>query len=175
MSNSPQQPLYMLTAVDMRRATESGNSRATIIEKLALPDIKFQTANHDPAGGVGAVEFTQPRIEKLEPKFSVKGIDLDAFRGMGLRERWSFAGALRDKKTNLVKPMRCTIEGAISEWSPDEMKPGDFAGCNHQFSEVVHYEISIDGVEVIYWNFWERILRRNGIDLFADERAALGA
>lgn len=168
------QTLYQLTAVDVRRAEQAGNSRATTISKLTIPAIKFVTANHNPGGGVMSVDYALPRIEPPEPAFAVKGIDTDIFADLGLRGRWVFAGAWRDKKTNAAVPGRCIIEGAIVEWSPDESDPNEFQGCNHVFKEVIHYEFSLAGQELWYADSEELVLRRNGVDVFAAERRALG-
>lgn len=170
-----QNSLLLLTAVDLRRADQPGTSRANTISKLALPSIKFAKGSHNPGGGVGAVDFTLPRIEALEPKFDAKGIDLEIFGGMGEVQKWTFAGAYRDKKTNKSVPGRGIIEGAVCEWEPDESDPEEFQGCSHMFSEVTHFDLSLDGVELFYFDFWERVLRRNGVDLFANVRRALGA
>jgi len=169
------QPLYVLTAVDLRRAEQSGSSRATTIDKMTIPPIKFVTASHNPGGGAGAVDFTLPRIEALEPAMSVKGIDRDIFSGMGVTEKWTFAAAYRDKKTGVAVPARGIIQGAITEWEPDESDPEDFQGCSHTFKEVTHFELLFDGKELFYFDFWERELRRDGVDLFADDKQALGA
>lgn len=72
-------------------------------------------------------------------------------------------------------PARAIIEGAVSTWEPDESSPGDFQGCTHTFSSVTHYEFTLDGEELFYVDFHERIFRRNGVDLFEDVRKALGA
>lgn len=171
------QPLYMLTAVDVRRAEESGSSRATIISKLTLPTITFMTSGHNPGGGVMGVDFTLPRIEAVEPAFEAKGFDRDIFRGIGVTDRWVFAGAVREKRPGGGRtiPARAIIEGAITQWEPDEASPEEFMGCTHAFKEVTHYEFHLDGEELWYVDFWERILRRKGEDLFAEERRALGA
>lgn len=169
------QPLYMLTAVDVRRATVAGSSRATTVAKLVLPPIKFATANHNPGGGVMSVDFSLPRIEPPEPAFTIKGIDADIFDGFGSVDEWTFAAAYHDKTNNTKIPARAVIKGAISEWTPDESDPAEFQGCNHAFREVTHYEFTLGGKELWYVDFWERVIRRNGVDLFADDRAALGA
>ncbi|WP_274626583.1 phage major tail tube protein [Arvimicrobium flavum] len=169
------QPLYLLTAVDVRRATQSGTSRATTISKLTIPAIKIVTTEHNPGGGVMAVDFAQPRIEKVEPAFEIKGFDTDVFHGFGLVDRWVFAGAVRDKKTGKAQSARAVIEGAVTDWEPDEASPTEFVGCNHAIKEVTHYEFWLNGEELWYVDFWERIIRRKGIDLFADDRLALGA
>ncbi|WP_223479258.1 phage major tail tube protein [Oricola indica] len=169
------QSLYLLTAVDVRRATEAGSSRATTIEKLTIPPVKFATVPHNPGGGIGAVDYALPRLEVFEPAFMVKGIDTDIFRGMGTVDRWTFAGAFRDKKLNRVVPARAIIEGAVTEWEPDESSPTEFLGCNHAIKEVTHFEFTLDGTEYWYFDFEERVIRRAGVDLFADVRNALGA
>lgn len=168
------QPLYLLTAVDARRAEQAGSSRATTIAKLTIPAIKFLTVSHSAGGGVMGVDYAVPRIEPVEPAFSVKGIDTDIFTGLGSRERWTFAGAYRTDRGATV-PGRCIIEGAIVEWAPDESDPAEFQGCNHVFREVVHYEFSLNGQELWYIDANERVMRRNGVDLFAETRNALGA
>ncbi|MDN3719417.1 phage major tail tube protein [Roseibium salinum] len=61
------------------------------------------------------------------------------------------------------------------EWEPDESDPEDFQGCNHALKEVTHFELILDGEELYYIDFWERIMRRNGEDLFEGVRGALGA
>ncbi|MCB1462145.1 MAG: phage major tail tube protein [Nitratireductor sp.] len=169
------QPLYMLTAVDVRRAEQAGSSRATTIDKITIPAVTFATAARNPGGGVMAVDHVMPRIEAPEPKFMVKGIDTEIFTGFGLRQRWVFAAAYRDKKTNLALPARAVIEGAIMQWEPDESDPAQFQGCNHVIKEVTHYEFSLNGEELWYADDEERVLRIKGEDLFAAERTALGA
>lgn len=170
-----QQPLYLLTAVDLRRTSRPGISRANTAASLVIPALKFMTANHNPGGGVGEVEFTLPRIEALEPKFDGKGLDADLFSGMGRVDKWTFAGAYRDKKTNRAIKARGFIEGAIAEWEPDESDPSDFQGCSHMFKEVTHFEFILDDRELIYFDFYERLLRVDGVDEFAADRQALGA
>lgn len=169
------QPLYMLTAVDVRRAEVAGDSRATTIVKITLPPITFATASHNPGGGVGAVDFVLPRIEAVEPAFEAKGIDPSVFGVFGTRDKWTFAGALKDKKDGADIPARAIIEGAIQEWTPDDSAPDEFMGCNHAIKEVTHYELSVNGVELWYFDFWERVMRRNGVDHFAGVRTALGS
>lgn len=172
-----QAPLYLLTAVDVRRATQADTSRATTISSLTMPGLTFSTGEHNPGGGVMAVNFAMPRIEAPEPAFSAKGIDAEIFTGMGEPERWVFAGAYNKRAPGggSVVPARAIIEGAITAWEPDESDPAEFQGCTHTFAEVTHYELVLDGVELFYVDSYERVLRVGGKDLFATHRRALGA
>lgn len=166
--------IYLLTAVDVRRSEEAGSGRPLSIASLAMPPIRLLNASHNPGGGVGSVNFVLPRIEAPEPAFASKGIDADIFRGFGETLSWTFAGAYRNKRTNLTVPARAIITGAISAWEPDESSPEEMQGCNHIFQEVTHYEFILDGKELWYWDFWERELRRDGVSLFAADKRALG-
>lgn len=172
------QPLYVLEAVDVRRADQPDSSRALTISKLGLPAIKRMNAEHNPGGGVGKVNFVFPQIEQVEPKFELKGIDVDIIRSMGLaagqQDKWIFAGAYRDKRTGRVLAGRAIIRGVVSEWEPDEQAAGEFFGCNYMLQEVTHYELTLDGQELWYWDWYEREGRGGGQSWFSDVRAALG-
>ncbi len=171
------QPFYQLTAVDVRRAEVQGSSRATTIDKLTFPGIDFAASEFSPGGSVMAVNFLQSRIAAPEPKFSIKGLDLDIFGGLGKRDRWVFAGAYRE-----VRPggggmvgARSIIEGAVATWEPDESDPSELQGCNHTFKEVTHVELTLGEKEIFYVDVFERVLRFNGVDHFEEVRRALGA
>eukprot|EP00903_Cladosiphon_okamuranus_P001615 g1613.t1 len=173
-------PVFKLAKYEIRRwrpAVEGleGSTRANAISKLVLPPFKLKNASHTPGGGVGTINAVLPRIEEVEPKFEIKGLDTDIFDGFGIREKWVFAGSYRDLRTNKAVPGRAVIEGAISQWESDESDPDAYQGCTHILTEVIHYEFVLDGQELFYWDFFERELRRNGEDLFAQDRAALGA
>lgn len=166
--------LYMLVAVDVRRANSPGSGRPDIISKITLPSIRFINANHNPGGGVISVDYVMPRIEPPEPAFEVKGVDTNIFDGFGKPNRWVFSGAWRDPRSGKMIPSRAVIEGAIAEWEPDESDPAEFQGCRHIFREVSHYEFRLDGKELWYVDRDERILRVSGKDYFAEVRRALG-
>lgn len=172
-----QASLYLLSMVDVRRATQPSTSRAIIIPSLTMPALKLKTAAHDPGGGVGEVNYVMPRIEAPEPAFNAKGIDEEVFTGFGEVDRWTFAGAYskRGPGGSRAVPGRSIIEGAVNGWEPDESDPAEFQGCTHSFAEVTHYEFLLDGKELFYWDSWERVLRMNGVDLTAKYRQALGA
>lgn len=170
-----QKPLLILTAVDVRRATEAGTSRANTISTLTIPPIKRVVSEHNPGGGIMAVDFTQPRIEKLEPAFSVKGLDDDVMRGMGGKDTWTFASVYKDTQKGVSLAARGIIEGVITSWEPEESDPAEFKGCNYAFAEVTHFEFLLDNVEWCYFDFWEREARFMGRSLFEDTRRALGA
>lgn len=171
-----QLPLYLLTGVDVRRDSNPDLLRGITLASITIPTLTFTTGEHNPGGGVMGVNFVLPRIEAAEPAFSAKGIDTDIFSGFGEVDRWTFAGSYLQRGPGGGKPVpgRSIIEGAINSWEPDESAPAEFQGCTHSFSEVTHYEFWLNGVELFYVDFWERVLRVNGVDKFAAHRQALG-
>lgn len=172
------QPLYVLEAVDVRRADEPDSSRAITLNKLAIPEIKRKTGAYAPGGGVGEVNWTFPQVDPIEPKFELKGFDPDILRKMGFAagsyDKWVFAGAVRNKQGGGLMPARAIIQGVIATWSPDEFSVGEMFGCNHELQEVTHYEFHLDGEELWYWDFYEREGRSGGVSWFGDIRTALG-
>jgi P2 family phage contractile tail tube protein len=173
------QPLYILEAVDVRRADQAGSSRALTISKMAIPAIKRVKAEHKPGGGVGNVQFTFPQIEAIEPKFELKGFDPDIIGNLGfasgVADKWVFAGACRDRRTGRSLPARAVIQGIVAEWEPTEWSVGEVSGVNHVIQEVTYYEFTLDGVELWHWDFWGRVGRSGGRSWFGDVVTALGA
>ncbi|UXS04476.1 phage major tail tube protein [Agrobacterium tumefaciens] len=167
------QPFLTLVDIDARKSLESGSTRATIIAKMVIPPLRFKTTTRTAGGGVLDVDYSQDRLQPIEPAVSVHGFDSDLMPGV--KERWTLAAALRNRKTSAMVPVRVEIEGVIVEWSPDEADPGQFNGCNSIFKEVTHFELSIDGKEWWYVDEDERVIRRMGVDITAARRAALGA
>lgn len=172
MSNDP----MILTQVDMRVVGETNSTRKLIIDKLQAPPIKLVTAGASYAGGsMIGVEWAQSRLQPLEPKLSIKGVDLDAYGYIGERKRFVFAQAFKNKRTNAAIGARCFIEGIITEIEQDESDPEDLIGASHVFKEVVHYQYLFGGEELWYTDFFEQVARKKGKDMFADERRALGS
>lgn len=167
------QPFLILTAVDVRRAEVAGSGRPTTIAKMVIPPIRFKTTSRSAGGGVVDIDYMQTRLQPIEPALMIHGLDKDLMPG--LRDRWTFAAAMRDRATNKAVGVRCEIEGAIVDWSPDEADPAQFNGCNHLIKEVTHFELSISNEEWWYVDEAEREIRRNGVSLTDDVRQALGA
>ncbi|WP_018261540.1 phage major tail tube protein [Methylobacterium sp. WSM2598] len=172
------QDILIMEEVDVRRADDSDDTRVFTINKMALPGLKRKTSEHTPGGGTGTVNFALPMIDALEPKFSVKGVDLDVLRKFGFsagtNDKWTFASTLRNKKTNRLLPVRATIQGVVCEWSPGEHTPGELIDCDHSLMEVTYYELVVNNEQIFKWSFYTREWIHGGTDVFAEYRAALG-
>ncbi|KZL02259.1 MULTISPECIES: phage major tail tube protein [unclassified Pseudovibrio] len=167
-----QRPMLINGDIDLRLVSEPDESRANILSKLVLPAFKYTTVNHNPGGGIGAVDFGKPRTEAFEPKAEHKGLDNKLLEKLGKHEEWVFAGNYRQMPGNLWLPVRGFIYATLMEWEPDEMGADDLPGCNLAFKEVTHVELILDGKELFYWDFWEREMRPDPTD--GERKRALG-
>lgn len=167
------QPFLILDQVDVRRAEVADSGRALIIAKMVIPPVRLKNVPRSAGGGVMDVDYVQYRVQAIEPGLTVFGFDSDFLPG--IKDRWTFSASLRVRKTNAFVPVRCEIEGITSDWTPDEMDPAQFNGCNHVIKEVTHFELAIDGKEWWYIDEDEREIRRMGKSLTAASRRALGS
>ncbi|WP_018261366.1 phage major tail tube protein [Methylobacterium sp. WSM2598] len=172
------QDILIIEEVDVRRADDGDDTRVFTLNKMALPPIKRKTAEHTAGGGIGTVNYSLPMADAIEPKFSVKGVDLDVLTkfgfSAGVNDKWTFAASLRNKRTNKLLPLRATIQGIVSEWTPGEHSPGELIDCDHAMTEVTYYELVVNNEQIFKWSFYTREWFSGGVDVFAEYRAALG-
>ncbi|WP_137136610.1 phage major tail tube protein [Rhizobium sp. FKY42] len=166
-----QKSSLIMTMVDFRPSTAAEDSRSTILQKVVLGALKYKTVPHSSGGGVLDVEFFFPKLEAIQLGIMVNGFDKDLMPG--LQGSWTFAAAMRNNKGKRVS-VRMDVEGVITEWTPDDAAPGDFKGCNSSIKQIEHLELHVDGEEWFYADNREGIIRVNGVDITAEDRAAIG-
>ncbi|MBB4145825.1 phage major tail tube protein [Rhizobium rhizoryzae] len=166
-----QKPFLVMTMVDFRRSSAAEDSRTTILEKVVLGGFKFKTVSRSAGGSVMDVDYYIPKLEPVELSIGVNGFDQDLMPG--IQDRWTMAAAMRDSKGRRI-PVRLEVEGVIVEWSPDEASPAEFKGCNSAIKQITHIDLNIDGKPWFYADHQESEIRRLGISLTAEDRAAAG-
>ncbi|SMD09964.1 hypothetical protein SAMN06297251_12715 [Fulvimarina manganoxydans] len=170
----PQRPLLVLEGVDIRRVSQTGQSRANIINKMTVPPLKKKTVSHDGGGANLEVNYALRRIEALEPAFA-SPFDISLFDGFGEVDQWIMAGVYRDTDNgHRMLPFRAIVTGVLNAWEPSETDPAEMQDCNWMFAEVTDYQATLDGQEFIYVSLRERATRYLGKDIFGDFNAALG-
>ncbi|GEP11830.1 phage major tail tube protein [Methylobacterium gnaphalii] len=172
------QDLLLVEEVDVRRLDDPEDSRVCTITKMLLPAIKLKTAEHTAGGGVGTVKYRLPMIEALEPTMSVKGLDVGTIAAAGfipgVSGGWIFAASVRNTSTNKIVPLRATVKGVVTEYTPGEHTPGELLDVDHAFHEVTDYELVVDGEQWFKFSARGRELVMYGVDLFEQYRTALG-
>lgn len=173
------QPLYIMEAADVRRADEADSSRVFTVDKLTFPELTRMTSDYLPGGGLLKVNHVLSAFDAITPKFSLKGFDLDIIGAFGAsagtKDKWTFAGAIRNKQTGLMEPARATIQGSVTKVSFGEFSVGSMVGTDYEINGVIHFDFSINGKEIWYVDQQERKGRANGVDFFGEVVLALGA
>ncbi len=167
------QNFLVLDRVDVRRSGVAGSGRPNIVAKFVIPPIRMKNVTRTAGGGVADIDYVQYRLQAIEPAATIHGFDSDLLPGV--KDRYTLAASLRIRKTGLLVPLRCEIEGIIAEWAPDEGDPAQFNGCNSTWKEVTHFELTIDGQEWWYVDEDEGEIRRMGKSLTEASRRALGS
>lgn len=174
MANS----FYIMEAVNLFAGDhDPSNSKHLTLEEFKLPDLQEMYQEHMPGGGAVQVEFAVG-IQKLEPTFKLKGFDPELLTQFGLGSkrltRFTGYGVMRDQRTGEAIQSIASIEGRLGKVAPDAYKRGELNGDEYSISQVMHYELSFGGRELIYWDFFTNTLRMNGVDQQAETNRMLG-
>ncbi len=169
---------YLMEAVNLFAGDhDPSNSKHLTLEEFKLPDLQEMFQDHHAGGARVQVEFAVG-IQKLEPTFKLKGFDPDLLTQFGLGgkklTRFTGYGVMRDQRTGEAIQSIATIEGRLGKVAPDAQKRGELAGHEYAINQVMHYELSFGGRELMYWDFFTNTLRMNGVDQEAETNRLLG-
>jgi P2 family phage contractile tail tube protein len=141
------------------------NSKHLTLDELKLPDLSAMYVDHTPGGAPVGIEI-EVGINKLEPTFKLKGFDFQLLRQFGLgsrqKHRYTAYGAIRDKRSGRLLECIAVLEARLGKVESEALKRGEAAGHDYSLNEVTHYELSMDGSEEFYWDFWTNTLRVGG-------------
>lgn len=137
-----------------------------VLESLKLPDLQEVTQEWSPGGGIGAVDVAMGVLQKLEAGFKLKGEQpaiMTQF-GLGSKRRQNFTayGSLRDKVTGASVQSKAILEARMTKVAGDEAKRGELKGYDYGLTEIFHYELYQEGVEIFYYDFLTSLWRVNG-------------
>lgn len=169
---------YIMEAVNLFAGDhDPSNSKHLTLEEFKLPDLQEMYQEHMAGGSPVQVEFAVG-IQKLEPTFKLKGFDPDLIVQFGLGSkkltRFTGYGVMRDQRTGAAVQSIATIEGRLGKVAPDAQKRGELVGHEYAINQVMSYELSFGGRELIYWDFATNTLRMGGVDQQADTNQMLG-
>lgn len=153
-----------------------GRGKAGEVEEFSLPDIAVTMAEIQAGGMGGMVDVPMGAIEKMTAKITLNSMTGESHSAvrfvMGETVPITVRGLLQDDsgvKHSAVAQMRVYV----SKVSNGAWKPNNPAKEEVDFS-VRTYKLMRDGQELIYADPVNMILRVNGVDQLAEERAILG-
>lgn len=153
------------------------NSKHLTIQNIKLWQPKEKTQEHHPGGGIGAITIGGLGFEPPEVTFKLTGSDSQtkALFGIGANgtRPYTIYGALRDKNGGRLIERKIVVFGRMTEVSESEFKRGDLLEQDHTITEITHYELWEDKVEVYYYDFFASVWRVNGTNQLAQTNAIL--
>ncbi|USQ97238.1 phage major tail tube protein [Caulobacter sp. RL271] len=149
-----------------------------VLESLKLPGLEETTQEWTPGGAVAGVEVGMSVLKKLDAGFKLKGVQPEILTqfGLGSKRRQNFTayGSIRDKLTGASLQSKAILEARMTKVEADEFKRGELQGYDYALTEVFHYELTIGGREIYYFDFMTSAWRVGGVSQNSDVMANLG-
>lgn len=154
-----------------------GNNFMGMVPEVTLPPLKLVTEDYRGGGMVGAVAVDLG-LDKLEMEFIAGGLLVGPLRKFGAAAHdgamLRFTGAYQADDGSPVKAVEAVCRGRYTEIDMGSAKPGD--DTEHTFKAVLsYYKLSIDGRTEVEIDMVGGVFIVDGIDRYAEIRAALGS
>ena len=154
-------------------ASPDASKHLTITENT-FPKLTEKTAEHHPGGAIGAVQVGGLGLEPLTQNFALAGADSQTMALFGVANtQWTSYAVLRDKQGNTPVEWKVIAFGRLVALENSALKRGELASQTHTIQEIMHYELSIGGNELYYYDFWSSTWRVNGVDQNQSSNAIL--
>lgn len=152
-----------------------GRGYAGQIEEFNAPKLALKTEEFQGGGMYGAVELTMGH-EKLETDFSLIAYDANILASFGVAEGQQVQLTARESLEShdgTVTAVVHSMRGKIKEIDPGTSKAGDKGSLKISMA-LTYYKLT-HGVQVVQEiDVVNMVVNKNGIDLLAPTRAALG-
>jgi len=143
--------------------------------ELTVPKVSHQMEEHRAAGMIGPVMIDQG-LEALQLEWKLSGYREQVVAQMGALEHDAVLlralGAFQSDETGTVQQVALTMRGRHQMIDPGNWKPGE-AGEISVTTPLSYYREEVDGRELLEIDMQRGIYRVDGIDRYADIRAAL--
>jgi P2 family phage contractile tail tube protein len=154
--------------------TVDGVGYAGRAESVKLPELKIKTEEHR-TGGMDIPVDLDMGMEKLELQFTLSEHAASVFRQFGIFSGNGVALQFRAAKSDdfTVEPYVINCSGMYTVQNPGTIKVGDKTPFEATLNLRV-YQLLLNGTELVYIDAENMIRRINGVDVLAQQRAALG-
>lgn len=156
--------------------TDPTASNHLVIQELKVPNLEENYVDHVAGGAPIGVEV-DTHVMRLEATFKMAGWNQNIFKVFGknaLQENiWSAYGLLRDKRTGAAKQATAIFQGRLGRIAPDNFRRTDLHGHEYSIRGIMHYQLTIQGEEWFYWDFYTNERRVFGVDMNTDINSIL--
>lgn len=154
------------------------NSQALTLKSVKIPGLEEATKNHNPGGGVLAIDIGMKKINAPMFTFKLAGMQPDVMpRFMtSRRQNYTLRGNLFDLATQEDKPCIAVINGKMTKVETSEFQKDDGVDTDYEIREIVKYILTIDNAEKYYLDFFLGAagVRVDGVPLFGAAARNLG-
>ena len=154
------------------------NDKSLLLETVKIPDMEENVQAFHPGGSYGALEIGGLGLKELMIEFKTVGVDPQTMSQFGVfgapQQHYTIYGATRNKVDNSAVGIKAIAWGRMRKIASDNFKKGDLFGQSYQISEITHYELYFDSVELFFYDFFSHIWRVNGQNMIGEVNSLLG-
>lgn len=168
--------LFIMEAVNIVAGDNTANDQHLTIQELKLPTLEDNFADHAAGGAPIAIEV-DTHMQRLEATFNLAGWTPEVANLVG---RWSAdqqhftaLGAIRDRRMGTILQARAIMWGRLGRVNPTNFRKGDIFAHEYSIRAITHYELTVMGQELFWWDFFTNVRRIGGQDVNAELNAAL--
>lgn len=145
------------------------------VQEVTPPKLALKTEDFMAGGMVAPVELTMA-LEKLEASASLIAYDADVLSLFGVVEGANISFSIRgtlESFDGTVKPVLHAMTGKIKTLDSGTQKAGELAPLKIEMA-LTYYRLEVNNVALQEIDVENMIFMANGVDLLAQQRAALG-
>ena len=169
--------IYIPEAFNIFVGTDANASKHLQVTEITLPVLEEKTAEHHAGGSIGALEIGGLGLNALTQGFNLSGYDAPTMSQFGVLgaaiPAFTTYGVIRDTQGNAPIELKAVVWGRLTKLELSALKRGDLATQTHQVKEVVRYQLTWNGAEKFYYDFFGSIWRIDGVDQNAASNAIL--
>lgn len=154
----------------------NGHSYQGVAEEVEQPKLAMKVEEFRTAGMLGEISANMG-LEKLEMTHKYAGLAPELFKGFATSivdsELIRFAGAHQRDDTGEVSAVEITMRGRHAEIDPGNAKSGDKTETTIK-TALTYYKLTVDGKDLMEIDMINSVFKVDGVDRYAELRAAIG-
>lgn len=170
--------ILVLEAANIFVGDDPSASNHLTLKNIKFPTIEKSYVDFMPGGGIVGLEI-DTHFNKFEVTFSLVGMTPQVMSQVGLwsqaAQQFSLYGMLRDRTgQGATQRVECYIFGQLGRAAPDNFDRGTLNATEYAIKGITHYELLINKNQIYYWDMGTNEMLVGGVDILADQNAALG-
>ena len=170
--------LLVLEAVNIFVGDDPTASNHLTVKNVKFPTVEKAYVDFMPGGGIVGLEV-DTHFNKFEITFSLTGWTAQVLKQVGIWSRasqqFSLYGMLRDRSgQGATQRVEAFVFGTLGKAAPDNFDRGTLHSIEYAIKCITHYELLVNKEQIFYWDMGTNEMLVGGVDILADQNAALG-